>query len=174
MNSRTGRGPQNVTRSIYYTVMGGPPSVTDSERMKNAERVTLLLKYWAPTPFYTCNHLRLSYVHAQLLSRLQLFTTLWTVAGKALLSTGFPGKNSAIGCHFLFQGIFPTQGSNLRLLFGRWILYCWATREAQPETSLWDKKHLNERLYLLGWHWHPQVFPNNLCLIIMPPKSTQQ
>ena len=24
----------------------------------------------------------------------------------------FPGKNIWMGCHFLFQGIFPTQGSN--------------------------------------------------------------
>ena len=27
-----------------------------------------------------------------------------------------PGKNTAVGCHFLLQGIFPTQGSNLRLM----------------------------------------------------------
>ena len=27
----------------------------------------------------------------------------------------FPGKNTGVGCHFLLQGIFPTQGSNLRL-----------------------------------------------------------
>ena len=28
----------------------------------------------------------------------------------------FPGKNTGMGCHFLLQGIFPTQGSNQRLL----------------------------------------------------------
>ena len=28
----------------------------------------------------------------------------------------FPGKNTEVGCHFLLQGIFPTQGSNLHLL----------------------------------------------------------
>ena len=28
----------------------------------------------------------------------------------------FPGKNTEVGCHFLLQGIFPTQGSNLGLL----------------------------------------------------------
>ena len=28
----------------------------------------------------------------------------------------FPGKNSGVGCHFLSQGIFPTQGSNSCLL----------------------------------------------------------
>ena len=25
------------------------------------------------------------------------------------------GKNTGVGCHFLLQGIFPTQGSNLHL-----------------------------------------------------------
>ena len=28
----------------------------------------------------------------------------------------FPGKNTGVGCRFLFQGIFPTQRSNLHLL----------------------------------------------------------
>ena len=27
-----------------------------------------------------------------------------------------PGRNTGVGCHFLLQGIFPTQGSNSRLL----------------------------------------------------------
>ena len=27
-----------------------------------------------------------------------------------------PGKNTGVGCHFLLQGIFPTQRSNLSLL----------------------------------------------------------
>ena len=35
----------------------------------------------------------------------------------------FPGKDSGVGCHFLLQGIFPTQGSNLGLLHCRQILY---------------------------------------------------
>ena len=34
-----------------------------------------------------------------------------------------PGKNTGVGCHFLLQGIFPTQGSNLGLLHCRQILY---------------------------------------------------
>ena len=28
----------------------------------------------------------------------------------------FSGKNTGVDCHFLLQGIFPTQGSNLSLL----------------------------------------------------------
>ena len=33
------------------------------------------------------------------------------------------GKNTGVGCHALFQGIFPTQGSNPGLLHYRRILY---------------------------------------------------
>ena len=36
-------------------------------------------------------------------------------------------KIIGVGCHFLLHGIFPTQGSNSRLLLGRQILYHWAT-----------------------------------------------
>ena len=38
------------------------------------------------------------------------------VACKAPLSMGFSSKNTEVGCHFLLQGIFLTQGSNLHLL----------------------------------------------------------
>jgi len=34
-----------------------------------------------------------------------------------------PGKNNGMGCHALFQGIFPTQGSNPGLQHFRGILY---------------------------------------------------
>ena len=34
-----------------------------------------------------------------------------------------PGKNTGVGCHFLLQGIFLTQGSNLGLLYCSQILY---------------------------------------------------
>ena len=34
-----------------------------------------------------------------------------------------PGKNIGVGCHFLLQEIFPTQGSKPGLLHGRWTLY---------------------------------------------------
>ena len=33
------------------------------------------------------------------------------------------GKNTGVYCHFLLQEIFPTQGSNPRLLRHMWILY---------------------------------------------------
>ena len=31
----------------------------------------------------------------------------------------FPGRNPGVGCHFLLQGIFPTQGLSLHLLLWR-------------------------------------------------------
>ena len=34
-----------------------------------------------------------------------------------------PGKYTGVGCHFLLQGIFLTQGSNPGLLHFRQILY---------------------------------------------------
>ena len=52
----------------------------------------------------------------QLLSHVQLSAISWTVAGQAPLSVGFPRQEYGVGCHFLLQGIFPTQGLNLDLL----------------------------------------------------------
>ena len=45
-----------------------------------------------------------------------VFVTPWTVTHQAPLSMESPGKNTGVNCHFLLQGIFPTQGLNLRLL----------------------------------------------------------
>ena len=50
-----------------------------------------------------------------LLSRIPLFVTPWTVAHQAPLSMEFSSKSTGVGCHFLLQGIFPTQGLNPRL-----------------------------------------------------------
>ena len=36
---------------------------------------------------------------------------------RLLCSWYFPGKNTGVGCHFLLQGIFPTQESNPCLLY---------------------------------------------------------
>ena len=48
-------------------------------------------------------------------SRLTLATP-WTVAHRLLCPWNSPGKNSEVGCHFLLQGIFPTQGLQPHLL----------------------------------------------------------
>ena len=44
------------------------------------------------------------------------FVTPWTVACQAALPMGFSRQEYWVGCHFLLQGIFPTQGLNPGLL----------------------------------------------------------
>ena len=59
----------------------------------------------------------------------------------------FPGKNTGVVCHFLLQGIFPTQGSNPGLphcrLFNVWALVAQLIKNppAMWETWVWS----------LGW-----------------------
>ena len=47
-----------------------------------------------------------------------------------------PGKNKGVGCHALFQGIFPTQGSNPCLLHCRQVVYCLSHQES-PRILEW-------------------------------------
>ena len=49
----------------------------------------------------------------------------------------FPGKDTGVGCHFLLQEIFPTQGSNLGLLHCRQILYWLSYRPQNQQTPNW-------------------------------------
>ena len=65
------------------------------------------------------------------LSRVRLFATSWAVACTRLLHpSDFLGKSTGVGCHFLLQGIFLTQGLNpgltrevlcRRLGFNPWV-----------------------------------------------------
>ena len=63
----------------------------------------------------------------------------------------FPSKNTAVGCHFHLQGIFPNQQSNPYLLLGRQILYHCAT---------WETYNYCQRLILsLLFTWEYHIFP---------------
>ena len=63
-------------------------------------------------------------VKVKLLSHARLFATPWIVAcTKLLCPWDFQGKSTGMGCHFLLQGIFPTQGSNRGLSHCRQTLY---------------------------------------------------
>ena len=78
-------------------------------RSNNKWRLLCLLTLPPPIPspslLYDC-------VRAQLLSHVWLFASPWTGTRQAHLSMGFPSKNTRVGCCFLLQGIFLTQGSN--------------------------------------------------------------
>ena len=60
-----------------------------------------------------------------------LFAAPWTVAHRLLSSWDSPGKNTGVGCHFLRQGILPTQGENPGILHCKQILYHLSHKEAQ-------------------------------------------
>ena len=56
----------------------------------------------------------------------QLCPTLWShglQSTRLLCPWDFPGKSTGVGCHFLLQGIFLTQGSNPGLLHCRQTPY---------------------------------------------------
>ena len=66
------------------------------------------------------------YIESQvkLLSHVQLFVISMdcSLPGSSR-PWNFPGKSTGVGCHFLFQGIFPTQGLNQDLPHCRQMLY---------------------------------------------------
>ena len=66
--------------------------------------------------------------------------TSWTVACQLLCPWDSPGKNTRVVCHFLLQGIFWTQKSNLGLLHCRQILY-WLNYEGSPRQCIKKQRH---------------------------------
>ena len=52
-----------------------------------------------------------------------------------------PGKNTGVGCHFLLQRIFPTQGLNPGLLYCRQTLYH-LSHQGSPSICLATAKSL--------------------------------
>ena len=82
-----------------------------------------------------------------------LFVIPWSVSCQAPCPWNFPGKNIGVGCHFLLQGIFLTQGLNLHLLHCRQSLYSWAVREF-PGASF--------KRALILFMWVPPPWPNHL------------
>ena len=65
---------------------------------------------FSPVCVYVCVH---THARSVVSDALQFHALVPT---RLLCPRGFSGKNSGGGCHFLFQGIFPTQGSNPHLL----------------------------------------------------------
>ena len=60
------------------------------------------------------------------------FATPWIVAHRLLCPWNCPGNNTGVGCHFLPEGIFLTQGSNSQLCVSCTTGRCFAT--APPGT----------------------------------------
>ena len=65
-----------------------------------------------PVVMYGCESWTVKKAEVKSLSCARLFATPWIACTKLLRPWDFQGKSTGMGCHFLLQGIFPTQGSN--------------------------------------------------------------
>ena len=121
-------GSFTPSQALKWLVLANSLTVT-SERL--CSRATQLRPSWIPGPqkLYMC---ACSVVSDSLKPhRLQ--------PARLLCPWDFSGKNTGVGCRFLLQGLFLTQGANwhlLCLLHCRWILYHWATKEAHKNCEV--------------------------------------
>ena len=74
---------------------------------------------------------------------------LWPT--RLLCPWDFPGRSTGVGCHALFQGIFPTQGWNLSFLHCRQTLYH-LSHQGGPRDNA---SELFKRFQRNQWQWLP-------------------
>ena len=110
-------------------------------------------------------------VKVKSLSHVQLFVTPWTEE-----PTNFPGKSTGVGCHFLLQGIFPTQGSNPGLPHSRQTLYH-LSHKGSP-FNLWVDlnflsflSHLTSLLFYFRSGRFPQFYLNSSTFTLLNEKG---
>ena len=98
--------------------------------------------------FLTLLSHRHTYVCAQSLSCFQLLTPHGLEPARLLCPWDFSGKTTGVGCHLLFQGIFPTHGSNSHLLHCRQISLQ-LSHQGSPYTHLYLPSFLFSGLWKL-------------------------
>ena len=72
----------------------------------------------------------------------------------------FPGKSTGVGCHFLLQGIFPTQGLNPGLPHCRKTLYHLNHQGSPGSTRQSSKPTWEEGHSLRADHWSLRACEN--------------
>ena len=73
----------------------------------------------------------------------------WLQPISLLCPWNFPGKDTGVGCYFLLQGIFPNQGSNLRLLHWQVDFFFTTVSPGEPQTLWGRSKDLEHSIVLL-------------------------
>ena len=110
------------------------------------------------------------YMCVYIISCIWQFLTIWMVA--YLCPWGFPGENTGVGCHFLLQGIFPTQWSNPRFLC---LLHC---RQILYHCATWKVKNMHilvPACYVLYQYIHVYIYIyiymhwQDICLLSLCP-----
>ena len=122
---------------------------------------TLDFGCWSEWRHSTCSHCPVEC--AMLLSHFScvwLFVTLCMTACQIPHPWDSPGKNIGMGCHFLLQGIFLTQGSNLCLL----CLLLWQGSSPLAPPGMYS------HAYSLEW-WYRWMLVLNLSWIKVPRVS---
>ena len=74
-----------------------------------------------------------------------------------------PGKNTGMGCHFLLQGIFPTQETNPGLL------HCW--QRLLPSGRPWAIREVQKRELPCESESHVRLFVTPWTIIYQAPWS---
>ena len=88
---------------------------------------------------------------------------------RLLCPWGVPGKNAGMGCHFLLQGIFPTQELNpclLCLLHFKWILYS-LSHQGSPPNSYSSYIYLDFNCLLK--YFHGKQLPRGHVFMLFSP-----
>ena len=106
-------------------------------------------------------------MYAQLLNQVRLFVTPGTVTHQAQLCPwDFPGKNTGVGCHLLFHGIFLTQGRNPCLL--HWQAYSWPLSHLEVQEFIQGIKRGWKALWVYS-SWNINRTGWDFSNIICPP-----
>ena len=122
-------------------------SLSDQLTLSHIQHDTYL--FTVPAPHYS--------LEVKSLSRARLFATPWTVACTKLLRPwDFLGKSTGVGCCFLLQGIFPTQGSKPGLPHCRQTIYR-LSHQGSP-TSLLTQYQLQSQSLNHSPEWHSTLF----------------
>ena len=104
------------------------------------------------------------------LNHVRLFAALWTVACQETLN-GILQARTGAGCHFLLQGIFQTQGSNLHFLC--FLLLVDGFFTTLPPGKPHFPNGVFERVGSFKFWWSPNyhLFLHNLCFCVLYKKS---
>ena len=88
-------------------------------------------------------------VLCQSLSCVQFPAAPWLLPIRLLCPWNFPSKNTGAGCHFLLQGIFPTQELNLHLFVPPALVISFFTTAPPGKSSFFHRyiQHIKHILY---------------------------
>ena len=84
----------------------------------------------------------------------------------------FPGKSTGVGCNFLLQGVFPTQGLNPALPHCRQTLYQ-LSHQGSPCNKLTQLQRIGLKEVGTHWTWNWRLtVPKTIKMMLVRPSVT--